>query len=96
VDRIVVGHAYANGAITPRFHGKVLFVDIGLSRIYENTGKLGCLEIDEEHPFVLHRGKKIELPKDENGPDTLALPEGSCGARPTTFAAFRAHPAVGG
>jgi TPR repeat protein len=71
VDRIVVGHAYANGAITPRFHGKVLLVDIGLSRIYENTGKLGCLEIDEEHPYALHRGRKIELPKDENGPDTL-------------------------
>jgi hypothetical protein len=32
---------------------------------------LGCLEIDEEHPYALHRGRKIELPKDENGPDTL-------------------------
>jgi len=71
VDRIVIGHVYANAAITPRFHGKVIMIDIGLSRIYENVGKLGCLEVDDDHAYALHRGHKIELPKDEDGPDML-------------------------
>ncbi len=71
VDRIVIGHTYADAAITPRFHGKVILIDIGLSRIYDNIGKLGCLEIDRGHAYALHRGQGLELPKDENGPDML-------------------------
>ncbi len=71
VDRIVVGHTYANGAITPRFHGKVILVDVGLPRVYDNTGKLAVLEIDEGRPYALHRGHRLELPSDENGPAML-------------------------
>ena len=70
VSRIVIGHSYANAAITPRFGGKVILVDIGLSRIYDNIGKLGCLLIENGKPYALHRGQKLELPKDE-GPDML-------------------------
>jgi TPR repeat protein len=69
VDRIVVGHTYAGGAVMPRFNGKVLMIDVGLSRVYDNTGKLAVLEIDKGQPFALHRGQKLELPKDERGPD---------------------------
>jgi hypothetical protein len=69
VDRIVIGHSYVGGAITPRFGGKVILTDIGLSRIYDDAGKLGCLEIAEGHPYALLRGKRLELPKDESGPD---------------------------
>ncbi|MBZ5582718.1 MAG: metallophosphoesterase [Acidobacteriia bacterium] len=71
VDRIVVGHTYANGAITPRFHGKVILIDVGLPRVYDNTGKLAVLEIDEGHPYALHRGHRLDLPADENGPGML-------------------------
>ena len=71
VDRIVIGHAYAQAAITPRFGGRVVMIDIGLSRIYDNVGKMGCLEIDGDKAVALHRGQKLELPKDENGPDML-------------------------
>ncbi|HEY1339816.1 MAG TPA: metallophosphoesterase [Bryobacteraceae bacterium] len=71
VDRIVIGHTYADGAITPRFGGKVTLIDIGLSRIYDNIGKLGCLEIDHGQVYALHRGQRLYLPKDENGPDML-------------------------
>jgi hypothetical protein len=70
VDRIVIGHTYANAAITPRFNGKVVMIDVGLSRIYDNVGKLGCLLIEKGKPYALHRGQKLELPKDE-GPDML-------------------------
>lgn len=69
VDRIVIGHTYAGGAVMPRFNGKVLMIDVGLSRVYDNTAKLAVLEIDKGQPFALHRGQKLELPKDERGPD---------------------------
>jgi TPR repeat protein len=71
VDRIVIGHTYAQGAITPRFGGKVILIDIGLSRVYDNVGKVGCLEIDGPHAYALHRGQGLELPKDEGGADML-------------------------
>jgi TPR repeat protein len=71
VDRIVVGHTYAGGAVGSRFNGKVILVDTGISRVYDNLGKVACLEIDKDEPFALHRGQKVELPKDEDGPDML-------------------------
>lgn len=71
VDRIVVGHTYADAAITPRFDGKVILIDIGLSRVYDNIGKVGCLVIENgKPPYVLHRGTRLELPKDA-GQDLL-------------------------
>jgi TPR repeat protein len=70
VKRIVIGHSYADAAITPRFGGKVILIDIGLSRIYDNIGKLACLLIENGTPYALHRGQKITLPRD-SGPDML-------------------------
>ena len=71
VDRIVVGHTYARGAVTPRFEGKLIMVDAGIPRVYDNVAKIACLEIDKGQPYALHRGQKLELPKDEDGPDML-------------------------
>jgi TPR repeat protein len=71
VDRIVIGHTYADGAVTPRFGGKVILVDAGISRVYDNVAKIACLEMDNGQPYALHRGQKLELPKDEDGPDML-------------------------
>ena len=70
VSRIVVGHTYANAAITPRFNGKVSLIDIGLSRVYDNIGKVGCLVMESGATYVLHRGTKLELPSD-SGKDML-------------------------
>jgi hypothetical protein len=65
VERIVVGHTYASAAITPRFDGKVILIDIGLSRVYDGIGKVGCLVIDNgKPPYALHRGTRLELPTD--------------------------------
>jgi TPR repeat protein len=69
--REAFGHTYANAAITPRFDDKVIMLDIGLPRVYDNISKIGCLEIDGDKAYALHRGHKLELPKDENGPDML-------------------------
>ncbi len=35
VSRIVIGHSYTGGAIMPRFGGRVLMVDAGISRAYD-------------------------------------------------------------
>jgi hypothetical protein len=59
------------GRNTPRFGGKVVLIDIGLSRVYDNVGKMGCLEIEGDRVSAIHRGQRLELPKDEKGPDML-------------------------
>jgi hypothetical protein len=71
VKRIVIGHSYANAAITPRFDGKVIMIDIGLSRVYDNIGKLGCLLIENSHPYAFHRGAKLELPASSDNAEML-------------------------
>jgi hypothetical protein len=68
--RMVVGHTFTDGAVTPRFGGKVLLVDIGLARLYDEFSRLACLVIEKGKPYALHRGRKLELPAD-SGPDLL-------------------------
>ena len=70
VERIVVGHTYAEAAITPRFDSKVILIDIGLSRAYDGISKVGCLVIEHQKLYVLHRGTRLELPTD-SGKDLL-------------------------
>jgi hypothetical protein len=65
VERVALGHTYADAAITPRYGGRVILIDIGLSRVYDNIGKVGCLVIENDKPFVLHRGTRLELPTDD-------------------------------
>lgn len=70
-EREAIGHSYADAAITPRFGGKVIMLDIGLPRVYDNTSKIGALLIEDGKPYALHRGHKLDLPADENGPDMM-------------------------
>jgi len=70
VERIVISHTYAEAAITPRYDRKVILIDIGLSRVYDGIGKVGCLVIEGEQVYVLHRGTRLELPTD-TGKDLL-------------------------
>ena len=64
VERIAIGHTFTEGAITPRFDGKVLLIDVGLSRFYDEKGRKACLLIEKGKPYALHRGKKVDLPSD--------------------------------
>ena len=64
VERIVIGHTFTDGAITPRFGGKVLLIDIGLARLYDSKLRQACLLIENHQPYALHRGKKLDLPSD--------------------------------
>jgi hypothetical protein len=68
VERVVVGHTYANAAITPRWGGKVVMIDIGLPRAYDNLGKMGALIIEGGKAYALHRGRKLELPAGDDRP----------------------------
>jgi hypothetical protein len=65
VRRIVIGHTPTGGAVTPRFTGKVLNIDVGLGRAYGS--RLACLVIENGRPYVLHRGKRLELPDGSPG-----------------------------
>lgn len=66
VERIVVGHTFTEGAIVPRFGGKVVQIDIGLCRLYDAKLRNACLEIEHGKPRALHRGKRLELPTDSD------------------------------
>ena len=70
VERVVVSHTYAEAAITPRFDNRVILIDIGLSSVYDGISKVGCLVIEHDKPYVLHRGTRLELPAD-SGKDLL-------------------------
>jgi len=62
VERVAIGHTFTEGAITPRFDGKVLQIDVGLSRYYDDRGRMACLVIEKGKPHALHRGKPVDLP----------------------------------
>lgn len=70
VARIAIGHTFADGAITPRFGGKVLMADVGLARLYDQFSRLACLVIEPGDIYALHRGKRVSLPSD-TGADLL-------------------------
>jgi len=65
-ERIVIGHTPTEGAVLPRFGGKVLLVDVGLSRVFDPRRRMACLLIENGKSYALHRGMKLELPSDSS------------------------------
>jgi hypothetical protein len=65
VDRIAIGHTYTEGAIVPRFGGRVLQIDVGLSKVYDDAGRCACLEIEKGKARALHRGRRLDLPTED-------------------------------
>lgn len=60
VRRMVVGHTPQKGQITPRFGGRVLLADVGLSSLY--TGARACLVLERGRAIMLLEDKLIQLP----------------------------------
>jgi hypothetical protein len=60
VARIVVGHTVAPGVVLPRFGGKVILNDVGLSAVY--GGPPSSLQIEGAVVSVRHRGTVVPLP----------------------------------
>ena len=67
VERIVIGHTFTDGAVTPHFGGKVLMIDVGLARLYDSKLRQACLLIEHHQPYALHRGRKLDLPSNTDG-----------------------------
>lgn len=67
VRRIVVAHTPLVGTVLPRFGGKVILADVGLSGYY--GGARASLVIEPDGPYVLQEGRRFELPAAEAGID---------------------------
>jgi TPR repeat protein len=70
VTREVVAHVDGAAAVLPMYGGKVIMIDVGLSRVRDNVGTQACLIVDGQKLYALHRGTRLELPKDD-GTDML-------------------------
>jgi len=62
VRHVVIGHTATAGAVMPRFQGKVIMIDVGLSAAY--GGPPACLVIEHGAMSALHRGTLVALPTD--------------------------------
>lgn len=62
VQHVVIAHTPTPGIVLPRFGGKVIMIDVGLSDAF--GGGQACLEFEAAKPFAIHRGKTLELPVD--------------------------------
>lgn len=60
VNHIVIGHTPIQGAVIPRFGGKVIVIDVGLSAYYGS--RQACLLVENGEIFAIHRGKRLKLP----------------------------------
>jgi hypothetical protein len=60
VKRIVIGHTPTAGTVIPRFDGKVVIIDVGLSAYYGS--RRACLVLERDKLYTVHRGQKIDLP----------------------------------
>jgi len=64
VDHIVIGHTPGTGVILPRFEGKVLIVDTGLSTYYGAHGASLLIEGDEM--VAQQDGERYSIPQGES------------------------------
>ncbi len=60
VHHVVIGHTVTPGTVFPRFGGRVISIDVGLSAVY--GGPPACLVIENGTAYTLHRGTKLLLP----------------------------------
>jgi hypothetical protein len=63
-DRIVIAHTPRLSAVLPRFNGKVLVVDVGLSAHYGSG--FAWLEFEDGTPVIIHRGERLAVPTDRD------------------------------
>lgn len=58
--RMVVGHTTTEGLVMPLYRGRVVTIDVGLSRAY--GGPRAALLLEEEGAIAVHRGRRLPLP----------------------------------
>ncbi len=62
--RMVLGHTVTEGAVMPRFDGRVLLIDVGMSAVY--GGRSACLLVENDKFYAIHRGARLPLPEDSD------------------------------
>jgi hypothetical protein len=67
--REVIGDTNPNAVITTRFGGRLVMIDVGADG--GSYDQVGCLEITGGVPYGFHRGRRLTLPRDDNGADML-------------------------
>jgi hypothetical protein len=60
IQHVVIAHTPTPGVVMPRFGGRVILIDVGLSEAF--GGGQACLAFEGGKPFSIHRGKTLELP----------------------------------
>lgn len=68
VEHIFMGHTVTGGVILPRFDGKAVLVDVGLSNYYGDN--MACLVIEEGRLTAVHRTGSVTLP-DSTEPESI-------------------------
>ncbi len=63
--RIVVGHTPVLRTLVPRFSGRVVLADVGLSKHY--GGATAALVLENSKAWLYQNGKRIALPNDHEG-----------------------------
>ena len=69
VSRIVIGHTVAPGVVLPRFGGKVILIDVGLSAVY--GGPRSSLEIKGDDSVRTAPRQAAAAAADDAGPDEV-------------------------
>jgi len=64
-SHIVVGHTPTGGVVWPRYGGKVIQIDTGLSTAY--GGHIGYLEVTPDGLFAGYRAGRVPLPAGDDG-----------------------------
>jgi len=64
--RMVIGHTPTEGLVMPLYGGRVVAIDVGLSKVY--GGPPAALLLEDGRAIAIHRGRKILLPEGEGEP----------------------------
>jgi hypothetical protein len=64
--RIVIGHTQDQGVVLPLYGGRVVMIDVGLSRVY--GGPPASLLLEDGRAYAIHRGQRLPLPDQAGAP----------------------------
>jgi hypothetical protein len=64
--RMVIGHTPTEGLVMPRYGGRVLLIDVGMTKVY--GGPPAGLLLEEGHVFAIDRGQRLVVPDEEGAP----------------------------
>jgi hypothetical protein len=64
--RMVIGHTPTGGLVMPHYGGRVLAIDVGMTKVY--GGPPAGLLLEEGRVIAIHRGQRLAVPDGEGEP----------------------------